>query len=48
MIQLVTDSSDPVFHLGLLLHEIVERMTAVKFYMYEVDILEVSPIKAMK
>jgi hypothetical protein len=48
MIQFVTDNADPVLRLGLLLHEIVERITAVKFCMYEIDILEVCPIKAIE
>ena len=41
--QLVTNInySDPVLNLGLKLHEICERMTAVEFFNYEIDILEV-------
>ena len=34
------DKQDPVLRFGLLLHEIVERLTAGEFYIYEVDILE--------
>ena len=37
---LVVNKDEPVLLLGLKLHELVERMTAVEFYDYEVDILE--------
>ena len=37
---LIQDGEDPVLHLGLLLHEIVERLTAQEFLHYEIDILE--------
>ena len=37
---LVRDIDSPVVTLGLLLHEIVERVTAQEYYPYEVDILE--------
>ena len=33
-------TDDPVLRLGLMLHEIVERLVALEFYEYEIDILE--------
>ena len=38
--RLVTDPSDSVLQLGLKLHEIVERVTAQEFFLYEIDLLE--------
>ena len=37
---IVKDQDDPVFNLGLKLHEIVERLTANEFLPYEIDLLE--------
>ena len=45
MMKFVVDNDDPVLHLGLLLHEIVERMTALHFYLHEIDILQVNTIE---
>ena len=36
---LVSDYEDPAISLGLLLHEIVERLTAQEYFPYEIDIL---------
>ena len=44
MMKFVVNNDDPILRLGLLLHEIVERLTAVEFYTYEIDILEVDLI----
>ena len=38
--KLITDYEDPAFRLGLMLHEIVERLTAPEFFPYEIDIVE--------
>ena len=38
--RLVKDPDEPVLSLGLILHEIVERITAQEFYPYEIDLLE--------
>ena len=38
--RLVKDPDDPILSLGLLLHEVVERVTAQEFYPYEVDLLD--------
>ena len=40
VMKFVDNSEDPVLCLGLLLHEIVERLTAAAFYTYEIGILE--------
>ena len=48
MMKFVVDNDDPILRLGLLLHEIVERITAVQLYTYEIHILEENPIKAVK
>ena len=48
MMNFVVDNDDPILSLGLLLHEIVERITAVQLYTYEIDILEENHIKANK
>ena len=40
MMKFLDNNDDPVIRLGLLLHEIVERLTASAFYTYEIDILE--------
>ena len=45
MMNFVGDDDDPVLHLGLLLHEIVERITALHFYEHEIDILQVNIIE---
>ena len=37
---LVNDQEDSVLMLGLLLHEIVERLTAQEFFSHEIDIVE--------
>ena len=37
---LVVDPGDTVLSLGLLLHEIIERITAQEFFPYEIDLLE--------
>ena len=37
---LLKDLEDPVITFGLLLHEIVERLTAQEFFQYEIDIVE--------
>ena len=38
--RLVVDPGDNVLGLGLLLHEIIERVTAQEFFPYEIDLLE--------
>ena len=40
MRKFIKDENDPVLQLGLMLHEMVERMVAVEFYAYEIDIME--------
>ena len=37
---LVANFEDPAISLGLILHEIVERLTAVEYFPYEIVILE--------
>ena len=45
VMKFIDENDDPVLCLGLLLHEIVERLTAVEFYTYEIDILEADLIR---
>ena len=41
----VKDTDNTIFHPGLMLHELVERLTASEFYEYEIETLEELIIK---